>query len=218
MPVSYTPIPRPIRPQESVIIRAPFLTPRESGVYLLTLDIFHPDTGWLSGDGVFPGVVEVDVRPGRESWSGEGDVSRWYGRETSRLFVANIPFSRSELWKAALDMARKHPILGVGPDNFRLLYGRQFDFSNADTNIRANSLYLELLAGSGLVGLAAFGLMMSAVRRRTAAPMIALGIFLIHGLVDVFLMTTPIYFAFWILLGQAHACTLSASTTPITDD
>jgi hypothetical protein len=25
---------------------------------------------------------------------------------------------------------------------------------------------------------------------------------LIHGLVDVFLMTTPIYFCFWILLGM----------------
>jgi len=26
-------------------------------------------------------------------------------------------------------------------------------------------------------------------------------VFLLHGLVDVFLMTTPIYFGFWILMG-----------------
>jgi O-antigen ligase len=120
------------------------------------------------------------------------------------MFVNNIPFSRRELWRAAVDMAIHHPILGVGPDNFRLLYGRVFGESRWDTNIRSNSLYLELLSGSGLAGLAAFGFMMAAVRRSSAAPTLALGIFLVHGLVDVFLMTTPIYFAFWILLAQAH--------------
>jgi len=46
--------------------------------------------------------------------------------------------------------------------------------------------------------------MMAAVRRSIVAPVLALGIFLIHGSVDVFLMTTPIYFGFWILLGQAN--------------
>ena len=67
-------------------------------------------------------------------------------------------------------MAREHPILGVGPDNFRLLYGRQFGLSNTDTNVHSNSLYLELLVGSGLIGLAAFGVMMASVRWSAAAP------------------------------------------------
>jgi O-antigen ligase len=153
---------------------------------------------------VFPAVVEVRIQAEGKPSSGNGDLSRWYERETSSLFVANVPFSRSELWKAAIDMAVQHPILGVGPDNFRLLYGRRFGTPEWDTNIRSNSLYLELLSGSGLLGLAAFALMMTAVRRSAVAPTLALAIFLIHGWVDVFLMTTPIYFAFWILLAQAH--------------
>jgi hypothetical protein len=210
MAMTYTAIPGPVQPGESVAIRASFVTPNKSGRYLLTWDIFHRTTGWFSGNGVFPGLVEVDIQPTNEPWSGHGDVSHWRRREPSRLVVANPPLSRSELWKAALNMARENPILGVGPDNFRLLYGRQFGRSRWDTRVRANSLYLELLAGSGLAGLAAFGVMMAAVRWSAVASVIALGIFLIHGLVDAFLMTTPIYFAFWILLG----CTSPVSTTP----
>jgi hypothetical protein len=201
---NYTPIPVPVRPQESIAIRASFRTPLQPGLYLLTWDISKSGVGWFSGNGVPPGLVEVDIRKEAEPWSDNGDLSRWYRREISSLFVTNVPYSRRELWRAAADMAIQHPILGVGPDNFRLLYGRVFGESGWDTNIRSNSLYLELLSGSGLAGLAAFGLMMAAVRRSAAAPTLALAIFLVHGLVDVFLMTTPIYFAFWILLAQAH--------------
>jgi O-antigen ligase len=100
-------------------------------------------------------------------------------------------------------MFAERPILGVGMDNFRLLFRRQDGVTDWDKNIRANSLYIELLVGSGLAGLLAFGVMMGTVRWRLDAASVALGVFLIHGLVDVFLMTTPIYFAFWFLLGQA---------------
>jgi len=43
-----------------------------------------------------------------------------------------------------------------------------------------------------------------AMRWSAAVAPIASGIFLIHGFVDAFLMTTPIYFGFWILLGLAQ--------------
>ena len=55
----------------------------------------------------------------------------------------------------------------------------------------------------GLAGFAAFCAMMAAIRWKPDAASAALGIFLIHGVVDVFLMTTPVYFAFWFLMGQA---------------
>jgi O-antigen ligase len=100
-------------------------------------------------------------------------------------------------------MFLERPLFGVGLDNFRLLLGKHLNITEWDTNIRANSLYIELLAGSGLAGLLAFAAMMGAVRWKLEAASVALGIFLIHGIVDVFLMTTPIYFAFWFLLGQA---------------
>ena len=197
-------IPTPVRPQESVNIQASFQTPDKAGVYLLTWDIFSQESGWFSRQGVYPGILEVHIDPDKEPSSSQTDISRWLGRDTSSLFVANVPYSRNELWKAAARMARQHPILGVGPDNFRLLYGRQYGATRWDSKIRANSLYLELLSGSGLGGLAAFCVMMAVVRWKPNAVSISLGIFLIHGLLDTFLMTTPIYFAFWILLGQSQ--------------
>jgi O-antigen ligase len=165
--------------------------------------------------GVFPGVVEANIQPGTDRWSGRGDISGWYRPEISSLFVANVPFSRNELWRAALELTHQHPIFGVGPDNFRLLYGRPFSISSWDTKVRSNNLYLELLSGSGLAGLAAFGVMMSMVMRKamTTTAGVALGIFLIHGFVDVFLMTTPIYFGFWILLAQTRGSTRGLTYT-----
>ena len=45
--------------------------------------------------------------------------------------------------------------------------------------------------------------MILSMPRRLNAATLSILVFLVHGLVDFFLMTTPIYFAFWILLGQA---------------
>ena len=99
-------------------------------------------------------------------------------------------------------MFSAHPF-GVGPDNFRLEYGKYLNASRWDTDVHSNNLYLELLTGSGFLGLAAFGLMLAARRWDFTPPSLATGIFLVHGLVDYFLMTTPLYFAFWLTLGDS---------------
>jgi hypothetical protein len=196
-----TPLPHPVRTRESVSITASFYTPHEPGLYLLIWDLVQKEHGWFSASGVVPGVVESDIRPGNEIWHGNGDVSRWLGPEKGPSADATI--ARGQLWESAVKLTMKNPVLGVGPDNFRLLYGHPLGFSSWDTNVRSNSLYLELLAGSGVIGLAAFALMMASMPWKLDAARLALGIFLLHGIVDVFLMTTPIYFAFWILMGQA---------------
>lgn len=208
----YIPIANSLRPAESVVVSGSFVTPSTPGTYLMTWDILYPGRGWFSGNGVYPGLVEVHVQPGGEESSQRTDLSHWLRHDTARLFVSNISFSRSELWSAALGIVKKHALLGAGPDSFRLLYGRELRVNRWDTKIRSNNMYLELLSGSGLAGLLAFGAMMIATRWSTSPLCAALGIFLIHGLVDVFLMTTPIYFAFWILLGQIQ-CASSASIT-----
>jgi hypothetical protein len=38
----------------------------------------------------------------------------------------------------------------------------------------------------------------------------AIAVFLVHGFLDVFLMTTPIYFSFWILAGVSRDEVISA--------
>jgi hypothetical protein len=46
---------------------------------------------------------------------------------------------------------------------------------------------------------------------RSATPTVmAIAVFLIHGFLDVFLMTTPIYFSFWILAGVSRDEVISA--------
>src|SRR5206468_12714125 len=121
------------------------------------------------------------------------------GKPAGETLTASVP--RSSLWRAALKMFAAHPF-GVGPDNYRLQYGKYLGASSWNTQIYANNLYLELLTGSGFLGLGAFALMILAMQWRADAACLAAAVFLVHGLVDVFLMTTPIYFAFWIVLGM----------------
>ena len=194
-----TAISRPVHTGESLSISATFFTPHEPGRYLLIWDLAQKGRGWFSASGVVPGVVEADIHDENAIWHGNGDISRWLRPQKT----VDSSITRGLLWKSAVLLTLKNPVLGVGPDNFRLMYGRALSFSSWDTNIRSNSLYLELLVGSGVLGLLTFILMILSIPRRLNAATLAIFVFLVHGLVDVFLMTTPIYFAFWILIGQA---------------
>jgi hypothetical protein len=131
---------------------------------------------------------------------------------------------RLDLWRAALRMWVERPLLGVGPDNFRLLYGRYLNLSNWDQRLHANNLYLELLAGWGLAGTLAFAGLMLVIARRwlnlwrsTTGPRgrprgrsvaiwsLALGgsflAFFIHGFLDYFLEFVSLYLLFWMVAG-----------------
>ena len=64
---------------------------------------------------------------------------------------------RSVLWQTACTIAREHPVLGIGPDNFRHTYGRYLGLAAWDERVHANNSYLEVLAGMGAIGVAALG-------------------------------------------------------------
>src|SRR5207249_1996096 len=133
---------------------------------------------------------------------GQTDLAAIYnrGRDAGTLTAA-VP--RASLWQAAVRMFLDH-LFGVGPDNYRLEYGKYLGASRWDTRVYSNNLYLELLTGSGILGLAAFVLILAVREWGADAPSLVVAVFLVHGLVDVFLMTTPIYFAFWIMMGTAR--------------
>jgi O-antigen ligase len=146
-----------------------------------------------------------------------------------------------------------HPLLGVGPDNFRHYYGAELGLEAWDERVQANNMYLEVLADLGVLGLAAFAWVVvgplrgawhaarggeldvhsgtsRAPRELTGAPALAggaglhqataatdcqaaaylaLGVglsivaFLVHGLLDAFLVFNPTVWLFWLLLGFA---------------
>ena len=70
-----------------------------------------------------------------------------------RMPAGNMRMPRAVLWSTAIDIARDHPVLGIGPDNFRLLYGSRLGLAAWDTRVHTNNTYLEVLVGLGVVGL-----------------------------------------------------------------
>jgi len=120
---------------------------------------------------------------------------------------------RLDLWSAALHLTATHPLFGLGPDNFRHFYGAEFGLEAWDERIGVNNLYLEVLADLGVLGLAAYLWIviepLRSVARRLDDPLflgiaLALGAFLIHGLLDSFLAFAPTVLLFWLLLGLAQ--------------
>jgi hypothetical protein len=121
---------------------------------------------------------------------------------------------RLELWGAAVRLFAAHPLLGVGPDNFRHYYGAELGLEGWDERVQANNLYLEILADLGIIGVAAFAWVVGTALRGLALgtrDAVAIGVglallaFLIHGLLDAFLAFTPTLLLVWMLLGLAQA-------------
>src|SRR6185436_11259345 len=77
---------------------------------------------------------------------------RW-SRQLPRRYIMD-DVERHELWAIATRLVAERPLLGVGPDNFRLRYAAYLVRQDlGDARKTAHSLYLETAAGSGLVGL-----------------------------------------------------------------
>jgi O-antigen ligase len=129
--------------------------------------------------------------------------------------------NRQQLWKAALAMIAARPLLGIGPDGFRLNYGHFATPRLAawDQRILANSLYLELGADLGLIGAALFlAFILSLVRPllasvrtprrldlRQIALLAAFAAVIGHGLVDYNLESHAIFILTFVLCGIAAA-------------
>jgi O-antigen ligase len=151
-------------------------------------------------------------------------VSRLGSTPLVPLPRASVRPGRLKLWRAAGRMLVDRPLFGVGPDNFRLLYGGYAGIANPDTRVHTNNMYLEVLVGGGLVAGAAFAwlcwraliLFVGALRRAlhghdgpsatVAAAIASAGAAIaLHGIVDSFFSFTATYVLFAITLGLASA-------------
>jgi O-Antigen ligase len=204
-----TPFPMPVAPGSAVSMNAVVIAPANPGWYDLVWDVVHEYRAWLSTENVVPGRTRVRV---------EGPPTRLRADAMPRLPAAAVRPPRSTLWQAALQIAAEHPVTGIGPDNFRLAYGTYVGLPRWDTRVHANSLYLEVLAGAGVPGLAALLWLIAAagraiVRRWQATPLplatASAAAFAVwatvagHGLVDTFLAFTPTYVVFAVAAGLA---------------
>jgi O-antigen ligase len=111
-------------------------------------------------------------------------------------------------------MIGERPLLGIGLDNFRLVYGERLDSPYFDKTVHTNNFYLELLVSLGLIGTVPFLIWLAALLidvlrtlRRPDVTMwqaaLAAGLlaFVVHGLFDFFLLFNVTGLLFWLLVG-----------------
>ena len=129
-------------------------------------------------------------------------------------FDAPLP-GRGVLWAIAARLIAEHPLTGIGLDNYRLTYGRYLTDdplpdTALDQTVHSNNWYLETLVSVGVVGALPFFLWLAALvwaiaralRRPAVAPLqvaagAALLAFIIHGLLDYFLLFNATALLFW---------------------
>ena len=202
----------------TVTMQATVRAPRQPGRYRLVWDVVQERRTWFSDEpGATPAISLATV-------------------EGSPLAGTIQPFPRPRpgwrpgrfvLWAAASRMFAERPLLGVGPDNFRLTYASYAGLSTADSRTHSNNMYLEMLVGGGLLTALAFAwwlwraarLCAAAIARAAGGPTaIAVGIagagiaMALHGLVDSFLAFAPLYVLFSLTLGLAAACARGVET------
>ncbi len=210
-----TPLDADLPPGGEVVLRAAVRAPDRAGRYLLAWDVVQEGATWFrppADPGFGEPVLVGDVAPASSTRPG-APISR----SLSAFDPAPPPPpSRIRLWREAIAAFRQHPLLGVGPDNFRHVHARQAG-ADADERLHANNLYFETLADLGILGLGALAALVVALARAARRALtrgdrsiaygigLALGAFLLHGTLDYFFEFTPTYAMFWVLSGALVA-------------
>jgi hypothetical protein len=211
-----TPLPRPVRPDQTVQLTATVQAPSEPGRYRLAWDVVQEHRLWFSLKGS-PSAHSLAVVEG----SPTGITERFAVGEIEPVRV----LGRRELWRLAGRMLASHPILGVGPDSFRLTYGNYLGLEEWDKGLHTNNMYTEFFVDTGLIGGLLFlwliwrvlttlfrtlGRITDSVERHHWLAVLtgiaaAVSAFLVHGVVDYFFEFTPTYLMIWIVLGLTVA-------------
>jgi hypothetical protein len=215
-----TELPADVPPGGSIEVVVEARAPDAPGRYRLVWDLVQENVSWFSELGNQAPWRRIAVAPGDDSRAFDAGGAL---ATCLRLVKSPDPPSRAELWRAALALFRRRPLLGVGPDNFRRRYedilvspeGLRYE----DQRIHANSLFFETLADEGLLGMGALAWLAFALLCRLrhstrlglvagVATGVASGAFFVHGAFDYFFEFTPLFGLFWLLLG------LVATSTP----
>ncbi len=119
--------------------------------------------------------------------------------------------TRRDLWRAAIELWRSHPVWGIGAGNYELEVGK---FLHAPIKTHANSLYLQSLAEGGIPLLAAtlfliYTSIATFLRRAqtplTIAALAASGALAVHFILDLLVFYPKVGMAWMMLLGLAAA-------------
>ncbi len=205
-----TALPHDVEPGESAVIDLRVVAPPQPGDYHLQIDLVQEHVTWF---GIRSGqVISLPVHS-----SGASAAAVPPTPTVTATLARPLPSqTRIDLWRIAFELWRTRPLFGIGPDNFRWMYGTTLGATNFNQTVTANSWYVETLVNTGLIGLScliALGLTLlrAAIRARRdrsreermllAGLIAALAAFAVHGVVDYFLPFTPTYALFWLAAG-----------------
>ena len=219
-----TPLSSDLTAGSQQLLQARLRAPAAPGRYLLVWDMVQEGVTWFSLKSANYQGLPVVVRAAATQTATvckKLSASALPASAMPALPTALAQPGRRQLWQAAVAMVAAHPLFGVGPDGFRLNFGRYSSPKQQtwDDRILANSLYLETFADLGLIGGALFFALLIALawrplrelraRRRVSLPQLAilgaLAAFLGHGLVDTSLQSHAIFILFWLLCGMLLA-------------
>ncbi len=216
-PATVLDLPHDVAPGDTVEFNVDLGTRLPPGDYRLAWGMLQQQVLWFHDRGHPDAETLVHVVPG-ETASAARPVEL---QPRSDLEAGLPPVPRTELWTAALRMLQRHPLLGVGPDNFRHIYGTYLGLPAWDERVHANNLYLELLADVGVLGALAFGALVAlpmiglvrglraATTPRRAVLLAGLSAsllaYFLHSGLDAFLDFTSVYLLFWIVVGLSVA-------------
>ncbi|MCW5848718.1 MAG: O-antigen ligase family protein [Anaerolineae bacterium] len=220
-------LPLTVEPGQSVTLAAPVIAPSHSGPVRLAWDMVQDNVTWFSAKAVPMYTTRVDVLPRRVAVAVEPPPILL--KPMPAASRADLSPSRRTLWAVAVRMARDRPLLGVGPDNFRLAYGRYTGQDVWDPSIHSNNMYLEMFADMGIPGGLAFllftavslalavqGVVLAAPLARANLPgdplfvtslaaAASLVAWLAHGVLDSFYAFLPLTLIYWTILGLVAA-------------
>lgn len=201
---------RPVAPGEQVTMHITVRAPQQAGDYELFWDMVQEDVVWFGAKTGRRASTDVTVHG-----TPHQEAARVSSQEVEKAwqFAAPIP-GRRTLWQVAWQLWQERPLLGIGPDNFRLRYGEALGYSLWNDSIHSNNWYVETVVSLGLAGALPFFLWLSLLGRRLVGsarrepqslwPMaLAAGLFtyVVHGLLDYFLLFNATALLFWILAG-----------------
>ena len=204
-------LPGSVAPGQSITLSVPLRAPTRAGEYRLVWDMLHEGVNWFDARGDAPTGTRVVVT---------GDAAA--GDATAPAVTAPLTFDaplpgRRVLWAIAARLIAERPLTGIGLDNYRLTYGRYLTDdplpdTALDRTVHSNNWYLETLVSVGIAGALPFFLWLTALvwavaralRRPTIDPLqIAVGAgllaFIVHGLLDYFLLFNAAALLFWMI-------------------
>jgi hypothetical protein len=208
-----THFPAPVAPGDTITLQADVEAPRHPGRYRLLWDIEQEHRLWFSTE---PNSM---LSISRATVTGD-DAAQVGPMPTMPMPRKAVRPGRVVLWRAAARMIGDRSLLGVGPDNYRLMYGEYAGIVPADPRIHSNNMYLEIVAGAGVLGGLAFAWLLwrvagqirdqlstaEASERAMAAGVAAAAVAIaLHGIFDSFLSFTPTYVVISITLGLASS-------------